>query len=46
MGQVTLNAAQAKKLAALAKKTGYDIEALVFDAIHWYLETKAPTLTR
>lgn len=44
--QIALNAAQAKKLAALAKKSGYDLEELVFDALHWYLETKAPALSK
>ena len=42
--QVILNAAQHKKLAALAKKMGYDIEELVWDALDWYLKTKAVAL--
>jgi hypothetical protein len=44
--QIVLNSAQYKKLEKLSKQTGYDIEELVFDALHWYLETKTPALSK
>lgn len=39
-----LNSTQQKKLEKIAKQTGYSLEELLFDAVNWYLETKAPTL--
>lgn len=44
--QIALDAAQYKKLEKLAKKTGYEIQELIWDALHWYLETKAPALEK
>jgi hypothetical protein len=44
--QVTLSAPQRKKLAVIAKKTGYDIEELLWDAVDWYLKTKADALSQ
>ena len=44
--QVTLSAPQRKKLAEIAKKTGYDIEELLWDAVDLYLKTKAQALSR
>ena len=39
-----INAAQLRKLERIAKKTGYAMDELVWDAMHWYLETKAVAL--
>jgi hypothetical protein len=44
--QVALDAAQHKKLEKLSKKTGYEVEELVWDALNWYLQTKAVALEK
>lgn len=36
-----LDAAQMKRLAALSEKTGYSVEYLIWDAVNYWLETKA-----
>jgi hypothetical protein len=41
-----IDAKQYREFEQIAKRTGYSVDHLMWDALHWYLETKGAALSK